>query len=116
MNTSPTVWLPAGQNLTEEQREALAVPAWVKPNRNMYSEMLARSLQEKINADPKEARCAMEMLLDQVASQNNREHWGTAIVGSDNLMMVLNQIDWRLPGQIQQKQEQNLAQMLEVLV
>lgn len=58
----------------------------------------------------------MEMLLDQVASQNNREHWGTAIVGSDNLMMVLNQIDWRLPGQIQQKQEQNLAQMLEVLV
>lgn len=116
MNTSPKVWLPAGQNLNEAKREALAVTARVKPDRVNYAEMLASSLQKQINADPKEARWVMEMLMDQVASQNNQEHWGTAIVGSDNLMMVLNQIDWSLPGTIRQMQEQNLAQMLEVLV
>lgn len=82
----------------------------------MFSGLLARSLQEQVNSDLKEASWAMAMLLSQVAIGNDHKFWGVAIAGSDELMPIIHRIDWSLPGSIKHIEVQNLSQRLEILV
>lgn len=120
MNTSPQAWLPAGQDLSREQSRLLSVPTRSKPTPSLYRDLLARKLQVLIDADPKEAQRAMEMSREQapelwmIAENEPRRNWGQALMSSDSMQILLNQVDWSLPGMVREAPtEQSLIELLE---
>jgi hypothetical protein len=121
MNTSPTVWLPAGQNLTLAQRQALAVPARAKPTQAQYKEMLTDSLQSQINANPQEAKATMEMSQEQlpepylIAQNQPKSQWAQALIQSDSMQPLLSLIDWTQAGSMREAEPTSLQLLLEHL-
>lgn len=122
MNTSQKVWLPAGQNLSENQRLALAVPTSAKPSKDIYQSLLALKLQEMVNQDPNEAKAAMEMsqehapILWLIAENQPQSQWGQEIASSDPMSMLTQEINWNHPGRVETRnQEASLLEVLEQL-
>jgi len=121
MNTLMTVWLPAGQNLTQAQRQALGVPARVKPPRSQYLQILASHLQAQINADLQEAQATMEMSQEQlpepylIAQNQPATQWAQALIQSDSMQPLLSQIDWTQAGILWGGEPTSLQLLLEHL-
>lgn len=103
MNSSRTLWLPAG-NLTPPQRQALAVEANSKPDRSLYLDLLSQRLQSMVDANPQAARAAMEMSREQapelweLAQYVDPEQWGRGLMQADLMNRWLAAIDWDKPG------------------
>jgi len=120
MNTQQTYWIPDG-DLEPSEAMALAVPASAKPRREVYRDLLARKLQDAIQLEPEEARAAMEMSQEhlpeifQIAQDQPPKYWGTALVMSDTVSSLLNRIDWRQPGSLENLPPQSLLEVLEQL-
>jgi hypothetical protein len=118
MNTEQTYWIPDG-DLTPSEAMALAVPASVKPSREVYRDLLARKLQKAVDLEPREALAAMEMSLENlpeiylIAQDQPPKYWGTALVMSDTVSSLLNRIDWSQPGSLKNLPLQSLREMLE---
>lgn len=122
MNTSPKVWLPAGQNLSRAQRSALSVSAPAKPSQDAYQSLLAAKLQTLVNAEPSEAQAALEMSQESapslwlIAENQPQSQWGQAIASSDPMAMLVQEINWSQPGSVMvDDQETSLRGLLEQL-
>jgi len=120
MSTTNTAryWVPEG-SLTPGQAKALAVLATAKPDRQMYSTLMARTLQHLIDQSPETAQDALEMSqehlpeMHQIARENSPREWAQAVTNSDSMDSLRSRIDWSLPGTVQSLPEQSLDSVLE---
>jgi hypothetical protein len=86
---------------------------------DLYRHLLIAKLDRLIQADPQEARQAMEMSLEQapelysIAQQQPVSEWASAIVQGDTLMPLLSQVTAQ--GTLEQVPPQSLLEILEQL-
>ena len=116
MSTSPQAWRPAGSQLTQNQRNVLAVPARLKPSPDVYPYLLAEKIQALIQADPLDARNAIGILpegLEMEARGESMDQWPQALIHSDSMANLLSQIDWSQPGLLQPLPPTSLRELLE---
>jgi len=96
-------------------QQALSVQ--ISPTQTMtqetYLALLTEKLDRLIQADPKEARWAMDSLFGEMATYHNLEHWAVQIVRSDRMMAILSNVDWE--QSLGTGEQQSLAEILEQL-
>lgn len=121
MTTSPQVWIPAGPTLSKSQAQALAVQTRAKPAYSLYLDLLSNQIQKMVDEDKQEAQLALEMSQEQapemslIAKSQFQGNWGAYIVNSDSMQILLNQIDWTLPGMLSSQPLPSLRELLEQL-
>jgi hypothetical protein len=121
MSNSQMVWHPASQNLSPEQLEALSVPARKNPGQGLFRVLMEKKLHALIQANPGDARQAMEMSQDQapelylIAQNSLMDQWPQALTHSDLMERVLNLIEWDRPGTLAPENEPTLREVLEAI-
>ena len=119
MNTTSKYWIPSG-TMSPQEALVLAIPSPRKPSRDVYRDSLAQKFQQLIDQmPPREARDVMEMSaeylpeMNQIAREQEMKWWGSSIAGSDTLDSLIGQVDWTLPGQMEDLPEEDLTSLLE---
>ena len=116
MNTLHQVWIPAGQNLSKSQAQALAVQGSSKPDEEWYRNLLVHQLQKMVDSDKLEAKRLMQDYCPQIAMEAPMEGWGVNLVTySDSMAMLLSQIDWTQPGMLSTQPLLSFWEVLEQL-
>ena len=121
MSNTQSFWQPQGKSLSESQAAALAVPAQSKPAPSLYRRLLSLHLQGMIDADPQEARSALEMSQEeapnlwQIAEDVPESQWGEALTNSDSAQSLLAQIEWSQSGSLTSPPDTSLREILELL-
>ncbi len=118
MDSTNKVWLPDG--LSEGSQQPLSVPAPHGPmTQGLYISLLESKLQQLIDANPKQARAAMQMSQEfapglwSIQQQYQPSEWAAQIVRSDQAMQLFSRIDWQ--GSLSDQEPANLVEMLELL-
>lgn len=119
MSKSRTEWIPGG--LAPKLAGALAVdqPGTTPMTFDLYRELLRRKLDSLIQADPKEARWAMEMSVEHapglwaIAHQNPMKDWAALLVASDEMKIALSPLT--MQGSLRPQQPLSLLEILELL-
>lgn len=121
MRNTRTAWLPAGP-FTESQRQALAVQTESAPGASLHRSLLAQRLQQLVDANPQEARRAMEMSREEapelwaIGQSVSPQHLGQAFVDSDSFCRLLSMVDWTQPGIFEEfLPEQSLWEIVELV-
>ena len=117
MSNSNMVWVPSG--LPGNLGQALSVPnpGQKEMTHDLYRHLLAAKLDRLIQADPMEARQAMEMSVEyapefySIAQDYQPMEWAIQIVMGDTLMPLLSQVTEK--GTLEPAQEQSLQEILE---
>ena len=118
MDSTNKVWLPDGLN--EGFQQPLSVPAPHGPmTYSLYVSLLESKLQRLIDANPKQARAAMQMSSESapglwaIQEQYDPSQWAAQIVRSDQASNLFSRIDWQ--GSLSDPEPENLQEMLELL-
>lgn len=114
------VWMPAG-DLSEAQRLALSVEASNLPDPMVYQNLLQAKLQALVDADPQEARRALEMSQENapemwaIAHEHSPRQWGVQLANSDMMGQLKARANLLLPGKLARAEPQPLWEILEML-
>lgn len=116
------VWLPKVNVDRPNLPLVLAVPYnQSRMKRSLYEALQEQKLREEIEQDPEEARRNLEMSLkrlpnfQEISTMYHPSEWPTQIVMSDQMQMLLNQVDWKSPGRVETRQPSSLPGLQELL-
>lgn len=120
MSKQVKYWVPAG-DLTEHEQRILAIPSDRKPAQDVYPYLIARKIQDLVDADPKAARGVLEMSPEHwpemwmVAQDCEPCDYGSAIAQSNSMAILRRRIDWLKPGIVRARMRIDLDELVESL-
>ena len=117
------IWAPILKD-SDRQTMSLAVPCGEKaPTREQYPELLQDQINRLIEENPKRARQDLEAMggpsgapdLSNIAVGSPTQEWAVQIAQSDQMAMLLAQIDWQKDNPPRELSDENLPSLMDIL-
>ena len=117
------IWAPILKG-SDRQTMSLAVPCGEKaPTREQYPELLQDQINRLIEENPKRARQDLEAMggpsgapdLSSIAVGSPPQEWAVQITQSDQMGMLLAQIDWQKDNPPRELSDENLPSLMDIL-